>query len=448
MKVPLRPTKSRRTCERPTAIFNSFTVIRDVTPNSTHTFIILHAQIDFMQEAFIYDCLRTPRGKGRVGGALYEVRPIELLAQCLKAIQARNDLDTSLVDDFIAGCVTPIEDQGAVISKAALLFAGWADCVSGIQINRFCASGLEAVNLGAAKIISGIDEMVLAGGVESMSRVPMEKDGGPLLFDPEVNVKVGYVPQGISADLIATKEAYSREELDAYAFQSQQRAATAVTNGFFSKSIIPICDAIGIPILENDEHPRPQVTMESLSNLKPVFANLGAQGFDSMALRKFPEVEKIKHLHTAGTSSGIVDGAALVLLGSKAAGEKAGIKPRAKIISMANVSTDPVLMLTGPAPAAQKALQKAGLTIDDIDLFEMNEAFSAPVLKFQRALNVPDEKLNVNGGAIAFGHPLGATGAMLLGTLVDELERRELKRGLVTLCVGAGMGIATIIERV
>jgi len=400
-----------------------------------------------MTEAFIYDSVRTPRGKGKSTGALFEVRPIELLANCLEAIQTRSDLDTGMVNDFIAGCVTPIEDQGANIAKAALLFSGWDASVSGFQINRFCASGLEAINLAAAKIISGIDDLVLAGGVESMSRVPMEKDGGALLFDPEVNVKVGYIPQGISADLIATMENFSRIQLDEYALQSQQRAAHAWENGFFDRSIIPIKGASGLSILAKDEHLRPKTSLDSLAALPAAFEQWGAEGFDSMALRKYPAIEKIHHVHTAGNSSGIVDGAALVLVGSKAAGEKAGLSPRAKILSMANVSTDHVVMLNGPAPAAEKALKKANLTVDDIDLFEMNEAFASPVLKFQQALNIPSEKLNVNGGAIAMGHPLGATGAMIFGTLLDELERRDLKRGLVTLCVGGGMGVATIIER-
>ncbi len=402
-----------------------------------------------MQEAYIYDALRTPRAKGKASGAFYELRPVELLARLLDAIQERSQLDgTASVEDIILGCVTPVDDQGANIAKAAALYAGWDKQVAGMQINRFCASGLEAVNLAAAKIRSGWSQLLLAGGVESMSRVKMERDGGALLFDPDLILKAGYVPQGISADLIATREAYSREQLDRYALQSQQRAATAQQAGYFEHSIIPIYDVNGLPILEKDEYLRPGTTAEALAALSPVFEGIGRMGFDSIALHKYPELESIHHLHTAGNSSGIVDGAALVLLGSKDAEKTVGLKPRARIRAASIVGSDTTLMLEGPAPAAHKALQLAGMKASDIDLWEMNEAFASPVLKFQQAMDIDGNTLNVNGGAIALGHPLGATGAMLLGTLLDELERRDLMTGLVTLCVGGGMGIATIIERV
>ncbi len=401
-----------------------------------------------MAQAFIYDAVRTPRGKGKHTGSLYEVKPIDLLRTCLDAIQARNALDTSLVEDLIIGCVTPVGDQGYNIAKAAALYAGWADSVAGIQINRYCASGLEAVNLASMQIASGWAKLLVAGGVESMSRVPMGSDGGALLFDPEVISKTGHIPQGISADLIATLEGYTREQLDAYALLSQQRASRAWQAGYFQKSIVPICDRNGLLVLEKDEHLRPQTTMEALAALPAAFEKIGAAGFDEMAKMKYPIVERIQHLHTAGNSSGIVDGASAVLIGSADMADSLGVKPRARILAAATVSVEPVIMLTGPAPAARKALRLAGMNPSDIDLWEMNEAFSAPVLKFQQEMDLDIEKLNVNGGAIAMGHPLGATGAMLLGTLLDELERRDLQTGLVTLCVGGGMGIATIIERV
>ncbi len=400
-----------------------------------------------MKEVYIYDAVRTPRGKGKPSGALHETRPISLLALCLEAMRKRNQMDPALVNDCIAGCVTPIMDQGANIAKAALLFAHWPDSVSGMQLNRFCASGLEAINIASAKIAAGYDDLILAGGVESMSRVPMESDGGALLFDPEVNVRTDYIPQGISADLIATIDGYTREDLDAYALLSQQRAAKAQEKGYFNKSIIPVQDQNGLPVLDRDEHPRPGSTLAKLGQLPAAFTKIGAQGFDAMALRRFPEVEKIKHLHTAGNSSGIVDGAALVMVGNEEMGKKIQQEPRARIVSIANISSDPVLMLAGPEPAARLALKRAGLKKSDIDLWEMNEAFAAPVLKFQKAMDIPVELLNVNGGAIALGHPLGATGAVIFGTLLDEMERRNVKRGLVTLCVGAGMGVTTIIER-
>lgn len=407
----------------------------------------VHLSISKMTQAYIYDALRTPRGKGKPGGSLYEVKPVDLLKTCLDALHRRNHLDTSRVDDLIIGCVTPVNDQGYNVAKAALLYTGWPDSVPGFQLNRYCSSGLEAVNLAAMKITSGWEHLIVAGGVESMSRTPMGSDGGALLFDPEVINQAGHIPQGISADLIATLEGFTREMVDEYALQSQQRAHHAWENGRFSKSIIPIFDRNGLLILDRDEHMRPGSTLESLMALPPAFSSLGKMGFDEMAIRKYPMVEKIHHVHTAGNASGIVDGAALVLVGSKEIGEKLGLKPKAKIRSAANVSVEPTIMLTGPAPASRKALDRAGMKTADIDLWEMNEAFSSAVLKFQKDMNLDGETINVNGGAIAMGHPLGATGAMLLGTLLDELEERDLNTGLVTLCVGGGMGIATIIER-
>lgn len=401
-----------------------------------------------MTEAYIYDAVRTPRGRGRQSGALYEVKPVRLLEIVLTALATRTQLDTNVVDDAILGCVTPVDDQGFNIAKAALLYAGWGEAVSGMQINRYCASGLEAVNLAATKIRAGWADLVVAGGVESMSRVPIGSDGGPLLYDPEVIARVNYIPQGVSADLIATIEGFSRTTVDEYALLSQQRAAQALQNGYFNRSILPIYDQNGLLILDRDEHLRPDTTLEGLAQLPPAFAGAGLAGFNQMALRRYPAVEKIQHVHTAGNSSGIVDGAAALLLGSKEKGAALGLSPRARIVGIANVSTEPVIMLTGPAPAARKALQMAKMTAADIDLWECNEAFAAVPLKFQRELDLDIAKLNVNGGAIALGHPLGATGAMLLGTLLDELERRDLNVGLVTLCAGGGMGIATIIERV
>lgn len=401
-----------------------------------------------MNEAYIFDALRTPRGKGKAGGALYEVKPIELLATCLHALQNRNNLETTQVDDLVIGCVTPVGDQGADIAKAALLYAGWDDRVAGVQLNRFCASGLEAVNQAAVRIRSGWENLIVAGGVESMSRVPMGSDGGALLFDPEVSSKVSYIPQGISADLIATIEGFSRADLDAYALRSQSLTAKAVEAGAYNRSLIPIYDKNGLLVLDKDEYPRPETRLEQLTGLSPAFEQIGLVGFDAMAIKKYPFVERILHMHTAGNSSGIVDGAGLALIGSKEAGEKMDLKPRAKIISAAVVGSEPTIMLTGPAPASQKALQQVGMQASDIDLWEVNEAFAAVALKIQRDLDIPEDKLNVNGGAIALGHPLGATGTMLLGTLLDELEQRDKNTGLVTMCVGGGMGIATIIERV
>ena len=401
-----------------------------------------------MTEAYIFDAVRTPRGKGKKDGSLYEVKPISLLIGLMHALEARNNLDTSKIEDVVLGCVTPIADQGGDIAKTAAIAAGWSDNVSGVQINRFCASGLEAVNLAAMKIRSGWEDLIVAGGVESMSRIAMGSDGGPWALDPETNLKAGFVPQGVGADLIATLDGYSRTDVDKFAANSQAKAAVAQAEGRFDKSIIPVKDRAGVTVLDKDEFIRAGTTAEKLSSLAPSFEMMGNMGFDAVALQKYPEAEKIIHVHHAGNSSGIVDGAALVLIGSEKIGKQLGLTPRAKIIATALVGTDPTIMLTGPAPAARKALEKAGLTIDDIDLFEVNEAFAAVVMRFINELNVPAEKVNVNGGAIAMGHPLGATGAMIIGTLLDELERTGKKRGLATLCVGGGMGIATIIERV
>lgn len=401
-----------------------------------------------MTDAYIFDAIRTPRGRGKSSGSLYEVKPVSLLNTLLQNLIKRIHLNTNEVEDLLLGCVTPVEDQGFNIAKTALLYAGWSHEVSGMQLNRYCTSGLEAINMAAMKIRAGWGNLLIAGGVESMSRVPIGSDGGPLLFDPEVIQKTNTIPQGISADLIATIEGFTRAEVDAYALQSQQRAFAAWQNGYFKNAVIPIYDTNGLLILESDEHPRPDTTLESLANLPPAFASIGGTGFNEMALQRYPEVEKINHVHTAGNSSGIVDGAALVLLANKEKGDAMDWKPRARIVAIANVSIEPTIMLTGPTPAAQKALKAAGMSMQDIDLWECNEAFASVPLKFQRDLNLDPERLNVNGGAIAFGHPLGATGAMLLGTVLDELERRNLATGLITLCAGGGMGIATIIERV
>ena len=401
-----------------------------------------------MTEAYIIDAIRTPRGKGKKDGSLYEVKPISLLTILLNELKDRHLLDTSKVDDIVLGCVTPIGDQGADIAKIAAIAAGWDNDVAGVQINRFCASGLEAVNLAAQKVRSGWEDLIVAGGVESMSRVPMGSDGGAWVFDPETNIATNFVPQGIGADLIASIDGYTREDVDAFAEQSQKKAAYAQTQGYFNRSIIPVKDKAGVTILAKDEFIKPNTTVESLSTLKPSFASMGQMGFNAIALQKYPEVGAISHVHHAGNSSGIVDGAALVLLASEKAVKEQNLKPRAKVLATALVGTDPTIMLTGPAPAAKKALEKAGLTLDNIDLFEVNEAFAAVVLRFIRELDIDPAKVNVNGGAIALGHPLGATGAMILGTLLDELERQGKKRGLATLCVGGGMGIATIIELV
>ena len=401
-----------------------------------------------MSEAYIIDAIRTPRGKGKKDGSLYEVKPISLLTTLLNELAARHHLDTSKVDDIVLGCVTPIGDQGSDIAKTAAIAAGWNDDVAGVQINRFCASGLEAVNLAAQKVRSGWEDVVVAGGVESMSRIPMGSDGGPWALDPETNLKSTFVPQGIGADLIATLDGYSRADVDAFAANSQQKAAAAQAAGYFDKSVVAVKDKAGVTILDKDEFIKPSTTAEGLAKLNPSFEMMGGMGFDTVALQKYPEAQKINHVHHAGNSSGIVDGAAVVLIASEKAVKEQGLKPRAKVLSTALVGTDPTIMLTGPAPAARKALEKAGLTIDDIDLFEVNEAFAAVVMRFITELKVDPAKVNVNGGSIAMGHPLGATGAMILGILMDELERQGKKRGLATLCVGGGMGIATIIELV
>ncbi|MDH1441074.1 acetyl-CoA C-acetyltransferase [Pseudomonas sp. GD03721] len=401
-----------------------------------------------MTEAYIFDALRTPRGKGKKDGALYSVKPVQLVAGLLNALQARNGLDTSQVDDIVLGCVTPVGDQGADIAKTAAMVADWDVSVAGVQLNRFCASGLEAVNLGAMKVRSGFEDLVVVGGMESMSRVPMGSDGGAWVMDPETNMHSNFVPQGIGADLIATLEGFSRADVDAFALRSQQKAARASADGSFARSLIPVTDQNGIVLLDHDEFIRGDSTLEGLGKLKPSFEMMGQMGFDSTALRVYSHVERIEHVHTPGNSSGIVDGAALMLIGSEAKGKELGLKPRARIVAAAVTSTDPTIMLTGPAPATRKALAKAGLSIDDIDLFEVNEAFASVVMKFMKDMGVSESKVNVNGGSIAMGHPLGATGCAILGTLLDELEKRQLRYGLATLCVGGGMGIATIIERV
>ena len=398
-------------------------------------------------DAYIFDALRTPRGKKK-DGSLHELTPTDILAKLLKSLQQKHDLDTSQVDDVIMGCATPVGDQGANIAKAAVQYAGWDDDVPGVQVNRFCASGLETVNMAAMKVRSGWENLIVAGGVECMSRVPMGSDGGSLAFEPKVNLRTQFVPQGIGADLIATLGGHSREDVDAFALDSQRRASHASKQGYF-KSIVPVTDQNGLDIIVNDEHIRPNTSMDDLSALKPAFEMIGSLGYDAVALGKYTEVEAINHVHTAGNSSGIVDGAAAVLIGSEAKGKDLGMNPRAKIISAATVSTDPTIMLTGPGPASKKALKKAGMQIEDIDLIEANEAFAAVILRFIEDMRLENnEKVNVNGGSIAMGHPLGATGAMLLGTVIDELERRDLNTALITLCVAGGMGIGTIIERV
>ncbi len=400
-------------------------------------------------EAYIYDAIRTPRGRGKANGSLHEVRPLDLLKTLFDELRVRHDLDTSQVDDVLLGCVTPVKEQGGNIARTAPLYAGWDLDLPGAQLNRFCASGLEAVNLAAMKVRSGWEEMVVAGGVESMSRVPMGSDGGAMWDDYEVMAQLDIVPQGISADLIASLEGFTRQDVDEFALLSQRRAAIAQQNGYFS-SIVPVRAADGRVLLDCDEHARPDATLEGLGALKAAFVNLGAMGFDAVALRKYPQLTEINHVHTAGNSSGIVDGAALVLVGSKEKGAALGLRPRARVVSAALLGDEPTIMLTAPAPTSQRALKKAGMVVGDIDLFEINEAFASVVLKFIREMGLPDgpERVNVNGGAIALGHPLGATGAMLLGTALDELERRDLSTALITLCAGGGMGIATIIERV
>ena len=400
-----------------------------------------------MTEALIFDALRTPRGKGKADGALHSVKPVNLMGGLLSALQQRMSLDTSQVDDIVLGCVTPVGEQGADIAKTAALVADWDVSVAGMQLNRFCASGLEAVNLAAMKVRSGFEDLVVAGGVESMSRVPMGSDGGAWALDPQSNLHGHFISQGVGADLIATLEGFSREDVDAYALNSQQKATRARADGSFDKSLVAVRDQNGIVLLDHDEFIRADSTLEGLGKLKPSFEAMGQMGFDATALRIYSHVERINHVHTPGNSSGIVDGAALMLIGSQAKGRAMGLQPRARIVATAVTSTDPTIMLTGPAPATRKALAKAGLRVEDIDLFEVNEAFASVVLKFIKDMAIDPAKVNVNGGSIAMGHPLGATGCAILGTLLDELEVRRLRYGLATLCVGGGMGIATVIER-
>ncbi|WP_238009403.1 acetyl-CoA C-acetyltransferase [Dactylosporangium sp. AC04546] len=397
-------------------------------------------------EAYIYEAIRTPRGKGKPTGALHGTRPIALVVGLIDELRRRHPgLDVTRLSDVVLGVVSPIGDQGGDIARPAALLAGLPETVAGVQVNRFCASGLEAVNLAAQKIRAGWDELVVAGGVESMSRVPIGADGGAMANDPVTNFDLRYIPQGVGADVIATLEGFTREDVDAYAVRSQQRAAAAWSGGYFAKSVVAVTDQNGVVVLDHDEHLRPESTLSSLARLAPSFAD---GTFDAVALQKYHWIDSIDHVHTAANSSGIVDGAALVLVGTRQAGDELGLAPRARIAGVATSGADPTVMLTGPAPATRRLLERAGLTVGDVDLFEMNEAFSSAVLKYARDLDIPDEKLNVNGGAIAMGHPLGATGAMLVGTVVDELERRGARRAVVTLCVGGGMGVATLIERV
>jgi acetyl-CoA C-acetyltransferase len=401
-------------------------------------------------EAFIYEAIRTPRGRGKKTGSLHSIKPVDLLVGLIQELRTRfPDLEEDRISDVVLGVVTPVGDQGMDIARTAVIMAGLPDTVGGVQLNRFCASGLEAVNVAAQKVRSGFEDLVIAGGVESMSRVPMAADGGAMAMDPATSYDAFFVPQGIGADLIATIEGFSRDDVDAYAVRSQELAATAWSGGYFAKSVVPVKDMNGLIVLDHDEHMRPGTSVDDLAKLNPSFSVIGElAGFDAVALQKFHFVEKINHVHHGGNSSGIVDGAALVLVGSEDAGKDSGLTPRARIVATATTGADPTIMLTGPTPSALKALAVAGLTVDDIDLFELNEAFASVVLKFQKDLNIPDEKLNVNGGAIAMGHPLGATGSMIVGTMVDELERRNGRYALINLCVGGGMGVATIIERV
>jgi acetyl-CoA C-acetyltransferase len=401
-------------------------------------------------EPLIFDAIRTPRGKGKVNGSLHSTKPVDLVVGLMHETLSRNpELDPSRVDDVVLGCVTPIGDQGADIAKTAAIKAGLPDTVAGVQLNRFCASGLEAVNIAAQKVASGWEDLVLAGGVESMSRVPMGSDGGAWAMDPETAYDTSFVPQGISADLIATVEDFSRDDVDAYAVRSQERASTAQAEGRFTNSVVPVLDINEHVVLDRDEFIRPGTTVQTLAGLKPSFAAIGDMGgFDAVALQKYHWVEKINHVHTPGNSSGIVDGASLVVVGNEKTGSELGLRARAKILATAVSGADPTIMLTGPAPASRKALAKAGLTVDDIDLVEINEAFAAVVLRYVKDMGFDLDRVNVNGGAIAMGHPLGATGGMILGTLVDELERQNKRYGLATLCIGGGMGIATVVERV
>ena len=402
-----------------------------------------------MTDAFIYDHVRTPRGRGKPDGSLHEVSTLSLATCALEAIRDRNELDTGLVDDVVLGCVDPVGEAGSDIARVAALRAGYGDSVPGIQIQRFCASGLDAVNFAAAEIMAGQHDLTVGGGVESMSRVGIGASGGAWPMDPSIAIPAYFMPQGVSADLIATRYGFSRDDVDAYAVESQKRAATAWGEGRFKDSVVPVKDVNGITILAKDEHMRPATTMQSLGQLNASFVQMGEMGgFDAVAVQRYPDVEAIKHVHHAGNSSGIVDGAAAVLIGNKKAGKRAGLKPRARVRAFANIGSEPGIMLTGPIAVTEKVLKRAGMTRDDIDLFELNEAFAAVVLRYMQALGIEHDKINVNGGAIAMGHPLGATGAMILGTVLDELERRDLSTALVTLCIGAGMGTATIIERV
>ena len=402
-----------------------------------------------MADAYIYDAVRTPRGKGKADGSLHEATALYLATTVLQAIRDRNQLDTSLVDDVVLGCVSPVGEQGADIARIAVLNADYAETVAGVQINRFCASGLEATNMAAGQVMAGQSDFTIGGGVESMSRVPMGSDGAAWATDPTIAFKSYFTPQGIGADLIASKWGFSRTDVDAFAVESQKRAAAAWAAGRFGKSIVPVKDQIGLTLLDRDEHIRAETTMQSLAALNASFAQIGEQaGFDAVALQRYPEVERIEHVHHAGNSSGVVDGAAAILIGTKEAGQKAGLKPRARIRAFGSIGSEPSIMLTGPEKVTRKVLARAGMSPGDIDLYELNEAFASVVLLYMHLLEIPHDKINVNGGAIAMGHPLGATGAMILGTLLDEMERRDLATGLATLCVGAGMGTATIIERV
>jgi acetyl-CoA C-acetyltransferase len=401
-----------------------------------------------MTDAYIFDAVRTPRGRGKKDGALHEITALSLATQVLEQLRDRNQLDTSHVDDVVFGCVAPVGEQGSDIARTAVLNADYAQTTAGVQINRFCASGLEACNMAAAKVMTGEAEMAIGGGVESMSRVPMGSDGGAWPLDPASAFKTYFTPQGIGADLIATLYGFSRDDVDAYAVESQKRAATAWAENRFARSVIAVKDQLGLPILARDEHMRPEATMQSLASLNPSFAVPGEMAFDSVAMQRYPQVERVNHVHHAGNSSGIVDGAAGVLFGTKEMGEAMGLKPRARVRGMASIGSEPSIMLTGPSLVTQKLLKRLGMEVDDIDLYELNEAFASVVLRMMQALDIPHDKINVNGGAIAMGHPLGATGAMILGTVLDELERSGKETALVTLCVGAGMGTATVIERV
>jgi acetyl-CoA C-acetyltransferase len=402
-----------------------------------------------MTDAFIYDAVRTPRGRGKADGALHEVTALNLATQALAAVKDRHELDPALVDDVVLGCVDPVGEAGGDIARVAAIMAGFGNEVPGVQINRFCASGLDAVNFAAAEVMSGQHDMTIGGGVESMSRVGIGASGGAWPMDPSIALKSYFLPQGISADLIATKYGFSRTDVDSYAVESQKRAGQAWDEGRFKNSVVPVKDVNGITLLAKDEHMRPTTTMQTLAGLNPSFVQMGDMaGFDAVAVQRYPEVEAVNHVHTPGNSSGIVDGAAAVLIGNKDAGKAAGLKPRARIRQFANIGSEPSIMLTGPIPVTEKVLKKAGMTTKDIDLFELNEAFASVVLRYMQALDIPHDKINVNGGAIAMGHPLGATGAMILGTVLDELERRKASTALVTLCIGVGMGTATIIERI